>query len=296
MRTEVSLTGSPTDRRRLTAMINNRNAPQKHVWRAEIVLFSADCTGTVGIMRRTRQSKSCVWRWQVRVAEAGVDGPLRDVVGLCVDPPAHAIVLSLDEQSQIQALDRTRPGLPIKKGRLGAMTYDDKRQRTATLFAAPDVLDGAVICRNIARHRRQEFIRFLKATNPEVPPEKAAHVILDNDADHQTPHWTAWSLNAAQKHPKVRACLDRLPRFTFHFTPTPTSWPNAVDGFFAKLAKRRLVPFLRRPQGRHQPIPRRARHPAQALQRDHRPKTHPRHSKTWAPSVEFQPRDHVEPS
>ena len=151
---------------------------------------------------------------------------LRHVVGLYVDPPAHAIVLSLDEKSQIQALDRTQPGLPMKKGRLGTMTHDYKRHGTTTLFAALDVLEGKVIGRCMQRHRHQEFIRFLNAIEAEVPVGKIVEVILDNYAVH--------------KHPKVRAWLDRHPRFTFHFTPKSASWLNAVEGFFAKLTRRRL--------------------------------------------------------
>ena len=151
---------------------------------------------------------------------------LRDVVGLYVDPPAHAIVLSLDEKSQIQALDRTQPGLPLKKGRLGTMTHDYKRHGTTTLFAALNVLDGTVIGRNMQRHRHQEFMRFLNAIEAEVPAGKMVHVILDNYAAH--------------KHPKVRAWLDRHERFVFHFTPTSCSWLNAVEGFFARLSRRRL--------------------------------------------------------
>ena len=153
-------------------------------------------------------------------------GKLRDVVGLYVDPPTHAIVLSVDEKSQIQALDRTQPGLPMKKGRLGTMTHDYKRNGTTTLFAALNVRDGTVIGRNMQRHRHQEFIRFLNVINAQVPADKAVHIILDNYAAH--------------KHPKVRAWLDRHQRFTFHFTPTSCSWLNAVEGFFAKLTKRRL--------------------------------------------------------
>jgi transposase len=151
---------------------------------------------------------------------------LRDVVGLYVDPPAHAIVLSVDEKSQIQALDRTQPGLPMKKGRLGTMTHDYKRHGTTTLFAALNVLDGTVIGRNMARHRHQEFIRFLNAVEATVPQGKQVHAVLDNYAAH--------------KHPKVRRWLDRHPRWTFHFVPTSCSWLNAVEGFFAKLSKRRL--------------------------------------------------------
>ena len=144
---------------------------------------------------------------------------LRDVVGLYIDPPAHAIVLSVDEKSQIQALDRTQPGLPLKKGRAGTMTHDYKRHGTTTLFAALNVLDGTVIGRNMRRHRHQEFIRFLNAIEAEAPAGKVVHVILDNYAAH--------------KHPKVRQWLSRHERFTFHFTPTSCSWLNAVKGFFA---------------------------------------------------------------
>ena len=151
---------------------------------------------------------------------------LMDVVGLYVDPPAHSVVLSVDEKSQIQALDRTQPGLPMKKGRAGTMTHDYKRHGTTTLFAALDVLDGTVIGRNMQRHRHQEFIRFLNAVEREVPPGKTIHAILDNYATH--------------KHPKVRAWLARHPRWTFHFTPTSCSWLNAVETFFSRLTRRRL--------------------------------------------------------
>ncbi len=151
---------------------------------------------------------------------------VRDIVGLYVDPPAHAIVLNVDEKSQLQARDRTQPGLPIKKGRAGTMTHDYKRHGTTTLFAALDVLEGKVIGRCMQRHRHQEFIRFLNAIEAEVPVGKIVHVILDNYATH--------------KHPKVRAWLARHPRFVFHFTPTSASWLNAVEGYFAKLTRRRL--------------------------------------------------------
>ena len=151
---------------------------------------------------------------------------LRDVVGLYVSPPAHAVVFSMDEKSQIQALDRTQPGLPMKKGRCGTMTHDYKRHGTTTLFAALNVLDGTVISRNMKRHRHQEFIRFLNVIERDVPAGKVIHIILDNYSPH--------------KHEKVRRWLARHPRWTFHFTPTSASWLNAVEGFFAKLTKRRL--------------------------------------------------------
>ena len=151
---------------------------------------------------------------------------VEDVIGLYVDPPAHAVVLSIDEKSQIQALDRTQPGLPMKRGRLATMTHDYKRHGTTTLFAALNVLDGTVIGQNRQRHRHQEFIQFLNAIERQVPADKEIHVVLDNYAAH--------------KHPKVCAWLARHPRWTFHFTPTSCSWLNAVEGFFAKLTRRRL--------------------------------------------------------
>jgi transposase len=297
---------SAADRTRLEAIVAAPSSPQKHVWRARIILLSADGAGTMAIARHAGVAKPTVWRWQQRFAEAGVDGlvreksrppgiaplpgetvarvvtltgepppgetthwtvramaeavgisrasvqriwqahglqphrlktfklskdpafaaKLREIVGLYVDPPAHAVVLSVDEKSQIQALDRTQPGLPIKPGRLGTMTHDYKRHGTTTLFAALDVLEGTLIGRCMARHRHQEFIRFLNAIERTVPAGKVVHVILDNYATH--------------KHPKVLAWLARHPRFVFHFTPTSCSWLNAVETFFAKLTRRRL--------------------------------------------------------
>lgn len=151
---------------------------------------------------------------------------LRDIVGLYINPPDRAIVVSVDEKSQIQALDRTQPGLPMKKGRAGTMTHDYKRYGTTTLFAALNVLEGKVIGRCMKRHRHQEFIRFLNVIDANLPPRRDIHVIIDNYAAH--------------KHPKVREWLDRHPRFVFHFTPTSASWLNAVEGLFATLTKRRL--------------------------------------------------------
>jgi transposase len=306
MRTGISIEVTASDRERLLAIAANRNNPQKHVWRARIVLLTAKGHGTAAIMRQAGVSKTAVWRWQERFMQAGVEGLLRDktrpsripplgpevaervvaqtlsdppgetthwtaaamvkaasisvssvqriwrrhglqpnrmrqfklstdpkfaekvrdIVGLYVDPPAHAVVLSVDEKSQIQALDRTQPGLPLKRGRCGTMTHDYKRHGTTTLFAALNVLDGRVIGRCMQRHRHQEFIRFLNAVEAEVPAGRLVHAIADNYAVH--------------KHPKVREWLVRHPRWTFHFTPTSASWLNAVEGFFAKLSKRRL--------------------------------------------------------
>ena len=306
MRRGIVVEVSAADRARLEAVVANRNSPQKHVWRARIILLTADGLGTNAIMRGSGQSKSVVWRWQQRFMEEGVDGLLRDktrppgrpplgpeiiervialtaeeppgevthwtagamakaigisvssvqriwrahglephrvrrfklskdpefvpklreIVGLYVNPPAHALVLSVDEKSQIQALDRTQPGLPMKKGKAGTLTHDYKRHGTTTLFAALDVLEGTVLGRCMQRHRHQEFIRFLNAIEAEAPVGKIVHVILDNYAAH--------------KHPKVKAWLERHPRFVFHFTPTSCSWLNAVETFFSKLTRQRL--------------------------------------------------------
>ena len=306
MRQGIVVDVSAADRTRLEAVVANRNSPQKHVWRAKIILLTAEGLGTNAIMRGSGQSKSVVWRWQERFMQEGVDGLLRDktrppgrkpldqavidrvvaltaeeppgevthwtagmmakavgisvssvqriwqahglaphrvrrfklskdpdfvpklraIVGLYVNPPAHAVVLSVDEKSQIQALDRTQPGLPIKKGRAGTMTHDYVRNGTTTLFAALDVLEGTVLGRCMQRHRHQEFIRFLNTIEAAVPVGKVVHVILDNYAAH--------------KHPKVKAWLGRHPRFVFHFTPTSCSWLNAVETFFSRLTRQRL--------------------------------------------------------
>jgi transposase len=303
-RTKIRLSASA--RRELEAVVANRNSPQKHVWRARIVLLTADGHGTAEIVAATGKAKTVIWRWQDRFRETGVAGlwrdktrpsripplqrevaervvaltvagppaaashwtgsamakavgisvssvqriwrahglqphrmrqfklsndpqfatKLRDIVGLYVNPPDHAIVLSIDEKSQIQALDRTQPGLPMKPGRAATMTHDYKRHGTTTLFAALDVLEGRVIGQCMKHHRHQEFIRFLNVIEARVPKGKAVHVIIDNYATH--------------KHPNVLAWLKKHPRFVFHFTPTSASWLNAVEGFFAKLTKRRL--------------------------------------------------------
>jgi transposase len=267
----------------LEAIVRDRNSPQKHVWRAPIVLLTAQGDGTNAIARAVGKDKTVVWRWHERFMREAVAGltrdktrpsripplpaatvdrvvaltnqppphaathwtapamakvegispssvrriwagqglqphrvrafklsndpkfadKLKDVVGLYVDPPAHAVILSIDEKSQIQslplartgALDRTQPGLPMKKGRCATMTHDYKRNSlprakaggTTTLFAALDILEGKVIGRCMQRHRHQEFIRFLNAVEHEVPADKAVHVVLDNYATHKHP-------------------------------------------------------------------------------------------------------------
>jgi transposase len=303
-RTNIQL--SAADHKKLESVIANRNSPQKHVWRAKIVLLTADGHGTAEIMRATGKAKTVIWRWQERFGEEGVAGlwrdktrpsripplspevaervvaltlagppptashwtgaamakaagisvssvqriwrahglrphlvrrfklsndpqfaaKLKEIVGLYINPPNHAIVLSVDEKSQIQALDRTQPGLPMKKGRAGTITHDYKRHGITTLFAALDVLEGKVIGQCMKRHRHQEFIRFLNVIDARVPKNKAVHVIIDNYAAH--------------KHPKVLQWIAKHPRFVFHFTPTSASWLNAVEGFFANLANKRL--------------------------------------------------------
>jgi transposase len=297
---------SASDRVGLEAIVLDRNQPQKHVERARVVLASAAGDPVQRVAGLLGVSRTMVWRWQQRFAEAGVEGLLRDktrkpgklpiaaetvarvvaltcatppheathwtgramaqaagislrsvqriwaahdlqphrirtfkrsrdpqfadklvdIVGLYVDPPAHAVVLSIDEKSQIQALDRTQPGLPLKPGRCGTMTHDYKRHGTTTLFAALNVLDGSVIGRCMQRHRHEEFIRFLNAVEREVPTGKLIEAVVDNYATH--------------KHPKVKAWLERHPRWTFHFTPTSGSWLNAVENFFSVLTRRRI--------------------------------------------------------
>ena len=151
---------------------------------------------------------------------------LVDVVALYLDPPEHAIVLSVDEKSQIQALDRTQPGLPMKKGRCGTMTHDYKRNGTTTLFAALNTLDGTVISETMARHRHNEWLRFLKRLHRETPKHLALHIICDNYATH--------------KHPAVKAWLETHKRVHIHFTPTSSSWLNMVERFFRDITENRI--------------------------------------------------------
>ncbi len=151
---------------------------------------------------------------------------IEDVVGLYLNPPERAIVLSVDEKSQIQALDRTQPGLPMKKGRAGTMTHDYKRNGTTTLFAALNVLDGKVIGQCMKRHRHQEFIRFLNRIDRQTLPYLDIHLIIDNYGAHKTPEVKRW--------------LKKHPRFHIHFTPTSASWLNQVERFFAEITRKRI--------------------------------------------------------
>jgi transposase len=294
------------DRTRLSAIIGDRNRPQKHVQRAKIIFVSDERLPALEVSRWAGVSRPAVWRWQQRFAEEGVDGLLRDktrkpgkkplsaatvarilalpcgeppgeathwtgravaktvgvslrtvqrvweanrlqphrirtfkksndpafaekvedIVGLYMNPPAHAVVVSIDEKSQIQALDRTQPGLPLKPGKCGTTTHDYKRNGITTLFAALNILDGTVVGRCMPQHTHKEFIKFLNAVERTVPPGKIIHAIADNYATH--------------KHPKVRAWLADHPRWVFHFTPTSASWLNAVEGFFSTITRRRI--------------------------------------------------------
>ena len=151
---------------------------------------------------------------------------LADVVGLYLNPPERAIVLSMDEKSQIQALDRTQPSLPMKPGRAGTMTHDYKRNGTTTLFAALDVLTGSVIGQCLPRHRHSEFLTFLRTIDRQVPKGVQIHLILDNYPTH--------------KHPNVKAWLEKHPRFHLHFTPASSSWLNMIESFFAQLTNQAI--------------------------------------------------------
>jgi len=151
---------------------------------------------------------------------------LEDIVGLYLNPPEHALVLSLDEKSQIQALDRTQPGLPLKPGRAQTFTHDYKRHGTTTLFAALNTLDGSLLATCMQRHRHQEWLRFLRLIDDQTPADQEIHLIVDNYATH--------------KHPAVQRWLKRHPRFHVHFTPTSSSWLNMVERFFRDLTENRL--------------------------------------------------------
>jgi transposase len=306
METQACLWLSPSDRAELEAWVARRNTPQKLVWRARIVLLSADRAGVMAIVRGTGKCKRTVHRWQDRYLAQGIGGlkreatrpgrkpPLeaamiarvvdmtlhqtppaathwsarvlaravglshtsvqriwaahglkphqtrtfklstdpnftakvQDIVGLYLDPPDKALVLCVDEKSQIQALDRTQPGLPLKRGRAGTMTHDYKRHGTTTLFAALDVATGKVIGQCMKRHRHQEFLAFLRAIDRHTAKHFDLHLIVDNYATH--------------KHPKVREWLRRHPRFHLHFTPTSASWLNLVERFFGLISSQRI--------------------------------------------------------
>jgi transposase len=302
-RDDICLYLGPVDRAKLEDVVADRNSPRKWVWRADIVLATADGLGTNAIMRRTGMSKPCIWRWQERYITEGVPGLLRDktrpsriaplpaekklaiiektatekptnathwsarkmakavgvshrsvqrvwagaglkphlvrtfklsndpkfaekvvdVVGLYMNPPERALVLCVDEKSQIQALDRTQPGLPIKKGQAQTMTHDYKRNGTTTLFAALDVKTGRVIGECVPRHRAKEFIGFLNKIDTAVDKTLDLHLVVDNYSTHKTKRVQNW--------------LKRHTRFHLHFIPTSSSWLNLVERFFALITE-----------------------------------------------------------
>ena len=151
---------------------------------------------------------------------------LEDIVGLYLNPPEHTLVLCCDEKSQIQALDRTQPGLPLKQGRCQTMTHDYKRNGVTTLFAAMNTLDGSIIGQCMKKHRHQEWLRFLRQIDRSTPKKKELHLIADNYATH--------------KHPAVKTWLAKHPRFHMHFTPTSASWLNMVERFFRDLSENQV--------------------------------------------------------
>jgi transposase len=151
---------------------------------------------------------------------------LTDVVGLYLNPPDKALVLCVDEKSQIQALDRTQPGLPMKKGRCGTMTHDYKRHGTTCLFAALNMLDGTIIGTCYPRHRHEEFLKFLQTIDRSTPRRRDLHLILDNYGTHT--------------HPIIKEWLSKHPRFHLHFTPTSSSWLNMIERWFGELTRKRI--------------------------------------------------------
>jgi hypothetical protein len=258
MKAGIIVEVTPEGGQRLDRIVGDRNSPQKYAARARVILVTADGCGTVEIMRRSGLSKPVVWRWQERFMREGVDGLLRDktrppgkapdakivkrIVDLTLaDPPGETTHWT--EKSQIRALDRTQPELPMKKGRAGTMTHDYKRHGPTTLFAAFDVLEGKVIGRCMRRHRHQEFIRFLNAIEADLPAGKVVHVILDNYATH--------------KHPKVMQCLDRHPRFTFHsdIVLVDQRRRRVLRHAQKASAEARRLPLVYGPASRYQSVP-----------------------------------------
>jgi len=170
--------------------------------------------------------KPHLWRTFKVSTDPRFEEKLRDVAGLYLDPPDNAAIFSFDEKSPVQALDRTQPGLPLKKGRLGTMTHDYKRNGTTSLFIAMDMASGRVVGETYRKHRHQEVLRFFRKVEKEVPKNRKIHIILDNYATH--------------KHHKVREWAKRTGRVHFHFIPTSSSWLNMVERFFNTLARKQL--------------------------------------------------------
>jgi transposase len=206
--------------------IREKPEGQTHWSRSTMAKAAGISDSTVGrIWREHGLKPHLVETFKLSNDPAFVD-KLEDIVGLYLHPPEHAIVLSCDEKSQIQALDRTQPSLPLKPGRCGTMTHDYKRHGTTSLFAAMNVSDGTIIGECLPRHRHQEWLRFLNLIKQEVPQDKEIHLICDNYATH--------------KHSKVQVWEKRNPRFHFHFTPTGASWLNMIERFFRDLSEKAI--------------------------------------------------------
>ena len=221
----------PSISRRKRARIVKKTIEEKpstatHWSRASMAAVTGVSESTVGRIWRDHGLKPHLARTFKLSNDKRFVEKLEDVVGLYLNPPENAIVLSCDEKSQMQALDRTQPGLPLKKGRAGTMTHDYKRNGTTTLFAALNTLDGSVIGTCMTKHRHQEWIRFLNQIKRAVAKDKQIHIICDNYATH--------------KHQKVVNWLKRNKRFHVHFTPTSASWLNMVERFFRDLSEQRL--------------------------------------------------------
>jgi len=245
MRSGISITVSSADRQRLEAIVSDPKSAQKHVWRAKIVLLTDEGLGTSAIMAGSGKSKTCVWRWQERFMRTGVDGLLHDatrppgkepvppervaeIVRLTQTPPPHeATHWTLRAMAKAAGVAAsTVQGIWKAHGLSPHRWRQFKLSNDKAFVEKLTDLTGEVIGQNMQRHRHQEFIRFLNRIERDIPAGKIIHVVLDNYAAHKTP--------------EVRRWLDRHPRWTFHFTPTSSSWLNAVEGFFAKLTRRRL--------------------------------------------------------
>lgn len=212
---------------KIVKMTTSETPPGETHWsRTSMAKMAGVSESTVGRIWRTHGLKPHLFRSFKISNDPRFVEKLEEIVGLYLHPPEHAIVLSADEKSQIQALDRTQPTLPLKRGRCGTMTHDYKRNGTTTLFAALNVATGQIIGTCMPRHRHQEWLAFLKLLDTNTPPGKQIHLIADNYATH--------------KHPKVRAWLARHTRFHVHFTPTSASWLNMVERFFRDLSERAL--------------------------------------------------------
>jgi transposase len=218
---------APAIIRKVVSMTTTERPPEATHWSARMMAKAVGIApSSVQKIWRDHGLKPHLVRHFKLSNDPDFEAKLIDVVGLYLAPPERALVLSVDEKSQIQALDRTQPGLPLKKGRAGTMTHDYKRHGTTTLFAALNVLSGTVIGRCLPRHRHQEFLRFLETIDEQTQADLDLHLIVDNYATHKQPDVVAW--------------LERHPRFHMHFIPTASSWLNLIERFFAEITRKRI--------------------------------------------------------